>query len=100
MTSILISRVIMNLRGVYTPGVNAVGSLHLSRFSDVRFANSIVGNLGAPLAFEEEHRTLTNGPEGKNIPVVNISDDPLTEYLPSPPKDASSAAPEDAGTSN
>lgn len=74
----------MNLRGVYTPGGGASGSLHLSRFSDIRFANSIVGNLGAPLGFEEEEeRGLASRPEGGDIQAVNISDNPLMEYLPS-----------------
>lgn len=74
----------MNLRGVYTPGGTTSGSLHRSGFSDIRFANSIVGNLGAPLEFEEEeHRSLSSRPRGEGILVVNISDNPLMEYLPS-----------------
>ncbi len=79
-TSILISRFIMNLRGVYTPGGSAAGSQQLSRFSDIRFANSVVGNLGAPLGFEEEEeRHVADKPEGEEIEVVHISDDPLME---------------------
>ncbi|TCD64640.1 hypothetical protein EIP91_003842 [Steccherinum ochraceum] len=51
-TSILISRFLLNLRGVYV--VNEIvtsSSFHPSRMSDVRFADSITGNLGAPLVF-------------------------------------------------
>ncbi len=71
----------MNLRGVYTPGSSAAGSLHLSKFSDLQFADSIIGNLGAPLGFEEEYNSA-NRPEDGDIQVVNISDNPLMEYFP------------------
>ncbi len=65
MTSVLISRFILNLRGAYESGGYANSSLHLSRLSDIRFANSIVGDLSTPLGFEgEEHTNLTNRPEG------------------------------------
>ncbi|KAJ3554823.1 hypothetical protein NM688_g2904 [Phlebia brevispora] len=52
--SINISRFVTNLRHVYmSDGSNrALGSL---RMSSVRFANSIVGNIGAPLHVSEDH---------------------------------------------
>ncbi len=66
------------------PGGSASDSLHLSRFSDIRFADNIVGNLGAPLGSgEEEQRSLASRPDSEDIQVVNISNDPLMEYLPS-----------------
>ena len=84
----------MNLRGVYVPKDSAGGSFHASRFSDIRFANSIVGNLGAPLGFEEEeHRSLADRPEAEDIRVVNISDNPLMEHFPSASSDALEATP-------
>ncbi len=96
MTSVLLSRFVMNLRGVYIPSDSAGGSFHSSRMSDIRFANSIVGNLGAPLGFEEEHNSLASTrPEGEDIQVVKISDDPLTEYLTSALDDIPSAASEE-----
>ncbi len=101
MTSILISRFIMNLRAVYTPGGSTAGSLHLSRLSDIQFANSIVGNLGAPLGFEEEeHMSLASRSEGEDIQVAVVSNNPLMEYLPPVPDDAPSIAPEEEEISN
>lgn len=96
--SILVSRFIMNLRGVYTPGGSAPGSLHLSKLSDVRFANSVVGNLGAPLGFEEEEeKGLASRPEDEDVELAKISDNPLMEYLPlSSPDDTIGATPEEA----
>ncbi len=75
----------MNLRGVGTLDDSDAASLHLSRVSDVRFANSIVGNLGAPLGFEEGRRNFTSGPEGEDesSQVANILDSPSMEYSPS-----------------
>lgn len=88
MTSVLISRFVLNLRGVYTPGGSTSGSQHLSRFSDIRFANNVVGNLGAPLGFEEEEeRDFSSGSEGEDIRVAIISDDPLMECYPSDSSD-------------
>ncbi len=87
----------MNLRGVYITGDSAAGSLHLSRFSDIRFANSVVGNLGAPLGFEEEERrkfTSRLEGEGEDSQVVNISDDPLMECFPSASESTLEIAPE------
>lgn len=83
MTSILISRFLLNLRAVYTPGSGADSSIHLSRLSDIRFANTIVGNLGAPLGVEEEEESVSSRPPGGDTLIVNISDDPLKEYYPS-----------------
>jgi len=49
-TSILISRFMLNLRGVYTTSdSDLTSSFHPSKFSDIRFVNTVVGNLGAPL---------------------------------------------------
>ncbi len=99
-TTMLISRFMMNLRAVYTPGGSAAGSLHLSGFSDIRFANSVVGNLVAPLGFEEEEeRSLGNRPDDEDIQVANISSNPLMEYLPSESvlDDTPSGAPKEEG---
>lgn len=89
MMSILISRFVLNLRGVYTPGGGAAESQHPSRFSDVRFANSVVGTLGAPLDFgEEEERSLASRFEGEGAEVAKISDNPLMEHYPSVSSDS------------
>lgn len=98
-TSILVSRFIINLRSVYlsgeTPAI-AGGALNLSKFSDLRFANSIVGNLGAPLGFAaEERRSMRSEGKGDGSQVANISDDPLMEFLPSGSDDTDSIAPRD-----
>ncbi len=70
----------MNLRGVGTLDGNTAGSLHLSRLPDIRFGNSITGNLGAPLMYEEEgRRSFTSGPENEDSQVADVSDSPLTE---------------------
>ncbi len=93
MTSILISRFILNLREVYTPGDSATGSLRFSRFSDIQFANSIIGNLGAPLRFgEEEEESLDSRPEGEGTLVAIISDNPM-EYYSSTSLDGTTSAP-------
>lgn len=49
----MISRFILNLRELYqtTPGSN------MRSFSQVRFASSIVGNLGAPLSYDIDGNT-------------------------------------------
>lgn len=100
MTSILISRFVINLRGVYTPGGSTAGSIHLSRFSDARFANGIVGNLGAPLGFgEEEDNNISSTPEGENAQVTCISDNPLMEYFPSSLNNAQNGPAEGEGVS-
>ncbi|KAI0078644.1 hypothetical protein K474DRAFT_1706364 [Panus rudis PR-1116 ss-1] len=60
-TTILITRFILNLRTVFlTSGGNQMNasSLHMSQFSVPQFAgvaNSVVGNLGAPLGHTFEH---------------------------------------------
>ncbi len=75
----------INLRGVYLSGDDTTSSLHLSKLSDIRFASITVGNLGAPLGFEEEERRSFTDRlelEGKEHEVANISNDPLKEYFP------------------
>lgn len=48
-TSILISRFILNLRSVYMVSQCSFGSsFHASRFDDILVLNTVVGNLGAP----------------------------------------------------
>ncbi|TCD60385.1 hypothetical protein EIP91_010238 [Steccherinum ochraceum] len=61
--SILVSRFILNLRKVYLTNHPSVAStFHSSRFSSLRFANSLTGNLGAPLTTLTE--SITPGPDG------------------------------------
>ncbi len=56
----------MNLRRLYIPdGDTANFSLHLSRFSNFRFPNTVVDNLGAPLDSEEEEGINTRRLEGE-----------------------------------
>jgi len=52
-TSVIISRFILNLRGVSKPN-QASGGGSSSRFSSVRFMNYMAGNLGAPLHTGEQ----------------------------------------------
>lgn len=87
----------MNLREAYIPRDSAAGSLHPSKSSDVRFANSIVGNLGAPLGFEEEHRKVTSWQADEDIHVAHISENPLMEYFPSDSDGISSVPPSEEG---
>ncbi|KAI0786279.1 hypothetical protein C8Q75DRAFT_808675 [Abortiporus biennis] len=47
--SILISRFMLNLRGVYMANDHS-DSFHPSKMSDLNFASNIIGNLGAPLS--------------------------------------------------
>lgn len=73
------------------------GSLHLSKLTDVRFASSIVGNLGAPLGFAaEERRSFLNESNLQGGYVANVSDNPLMEFLPPTLDDAESSAPGDS----
>lgn len=68
-------------------GGSVSSPLHLSGISDLHFANSLVGSLGAPLGFEEEDSECllpTSRPD-REEPQVDISDDPLTEYILSSP---------------
>ncbi|KAL4248667.1 hypothetical protein ABKN59_006252 [Abortiporus biennis] len=55
-TSILITRFMLNLRGVYLTNdrTSSSGSFHSSKMSDIHFASSVVGNLGAPLVHSSE----------------------------------------------
>ena len=71
----------MNLRGVYTTGDNVTDSLRPSWISGTQFANSIVGNLGGPLVFEERECRNSEGEGGERI--GEGSRVPLEEYSPS-----------------
>lgn len=73
-SSILLSRFLLDLRSVYTPDTRSQNT----SLSSVRFASQIVGNLGAPL--EEESAWSTNAADHVPEPIT-ISDDPLAEGL-------------------
>ncbi|KAI0781922.1 hypothetical protein C8Q75DRAFT_812067 [Abortiporus biennis] len=82
-TSILISRFMLNLRGVYLPKDDSSDSFHPSKISDLHFASSIVGNLGAPLAHSSESHSeeieLRN--LGEEEEVIRESSNPLSVGL-------------------
>ncbi|KAH9939942.1 hypothetical protein B0H21DRAFT_755571 [Amylocystis lapponica] len=79
LSSILISRFLLNLREVYLSGHGTDGSTTLpSKISTARFASAFAGNLGAPLqdaAFDSEE---TASEEEER---AYISDDPLVVGL-------------------
>ncbi|KAI0941874.1 hypothetical protein AcW1_009762 [Taiwanofungus camphoratus] len=95
LTSILISRFILNLRGVHISssgtGSQLSSTAHLSRFSGVYFASNMAGNLGAPLG-----NSLTGADEGTELTSEDeeepalISDDPLMTGLLAEPDDKGS----------
>ncbi|KAL4251377.1 hypothetical protein ABKN59_005566 [Abortiporus biennis] len=82
-TSILISRFMLNLRGVYLPKDDSSDSFHPSNISDLQFASNIVGNLGAPLNHSSESHfeelELRNLGEGKEV--IRESSNPLSVGL-------------------
>ncbi|KAJ3489253.1 hypothetical protein NLI96_g2240 [Meripilus lineatus] len=85
-TSILISRFIINLREVYICGDRDNTTLPIStKFTSVRFADNIVGNLGAPLGSKEESTNFLTFSTTHDGPAGNISNDPLMEFLPMSP---------------
>lgn len=91
----------INLRAVDSPSDSSVGSLHLSRVSDIRFADSIVGNLGAPLGFEEEsQREPNDGPDDEDVQVADALDDPLMVHFPSPADNVTNTPPDEEEASS
>lgn len=80
MTSILISRFILNLRNIHLAGSEDTDSFptRLSPTSNLRFASAVVGNLGAPLDFEglgvSDSRNSYRGEETEEI---RLALDPL-----------------------
>lgn len=77
-SSIILSRFILDLRSVYMSDTNS-GS---GRTSSVRFATQISGNIGAPL--EEASTWTTNAADNEPEPML-FSDDPMVEVLTSRP---------------
>ncbi|PSR75213.1 hypothetical protein PHLCEN_2v9254 [Hermanssonia centrifuga] len=76
----------LNLRRVYLcEEVSTVGSIHLSRFSSLRFSTSIiVGNLGAPLdlrSWQPDNSRLCLDFEDGDEDKIIFSDDPLVADL-------------------
>lgn len=68
-TSILISRFMLNLRGANTSGGSAAGSN--------AWHASVIGDLGAPLGREEERES-----ERDHTQIANILSGPFVEYFP------------------
>lgn len=98
-TSILISRFMINLRGIYTRSGSTASSLHLSESSDIRFANSVFGNLATPLGLiEEAQRRVPSSPESEDIQIVNVSGSPLTPHGIASPNDIPGIALEEVNT--
>ena len=77
-SSILLSRFILDLRSVYVTESNS-GS---GRMSSLRFASQFSGNIGAPL--EEASTWTTNAADNEPEPML-FSDDPMAEVLTSRP---------------
>ncbi|THH31060.1 hypothetical protein EUX98_g3132 [Antrodiella citrinella] len=75
-TAILISRFLLNLRRVYIVSDESSKSFHASRFSDLRFANSVTGNMGAPLATMSE-KDLEHGDDEEPEREEVFSKDPM-----------------------
>jgi len=87
LNSILISRFILNLRGVYLYGTDSKASsnssLKLSDISTLQFADDMAGNLGAPLddiLTDVDERTERVA--GDDEEIAYVSNDPLTVGLP------------------
>ncbi|PCH34968.1 hypothetical protein WOLCODRAFT_155612 [Wolfiporia cocos MD-104 SS10] len=80
LTSILISRFLLNLRGVYLAQGESrsydESSLQSTRMSSLQFADDIVGNLGAPLS-EDDHDEQYDEATGEDEENSYISDNPL-----------------------
>lgn len=83
----MISRFILNLRGVYLYGTDSKAStnssLKLSDISTLQFADDMAGNLGAPLddiLTDVEERTERAA--GDEEEIAYVSNDPLTVGLP------------------
>lgn len=91
-TSILISRFMLNLRSVYTASDSDISSsFHPSKFSDIRFVNTIVGNLGAPLntgAATDHSDPVDDEPDASRL--VQCSSDPLAAGLEPGPREKGS----------
>ncbi|KAL4248653.1 hypothetical protein ABKN59_006266 [Abortiporus biennis] len=87
-TSVLTSRFMLNLRGVYLSDDDRPNSFHPSKVSDLQFASTIVGNLGAPLAQIYDSNFEENNCYGDDMEhVEHESSEPLSVglgFLPSP----------------
>ena len=91
-TTIFLSRFMLNLRGVYLPDSTDMNPGSSSRQcpSEIRFASSIVGNLGAPLETRMEEVSIESATEIRDTDdegitmadeadsdKIEISDDPM-----------------------
>ncbi|KAI0786280.1 hypothetical protein C8Q75DRAFT_289941 [Abortiporus biennis] len=91
LSSILVSRFILNLRGVYLPNDNQLESFRPSKMSNLHFASQIVGNLGAPLSLSSHSEIGGFGgdfdweTEEGTVEVVQESSNPLSVGLESLP---------------
>ncbi|OSX61290.1 hypothetical protein POSPLADRAFT_1182434 [Postia placenta MAD-698-R-SB12] len=95
LTSILISRFILNLRGIFLSpgGSNATTStLRMSQMSSLHFASSIAGNLGAPLGDLVDAEDRIDDSSTARGEVAYVSDDPLAAGL-HPEEDEESLVP-------
>lgn len=95
LTSILISRFILNLRGIFLSpgGSNATTStLRMSQMSSLHFASGIAGNLGAPLGDPADAEDRIDDSSTARGEVAYVSDDPLAAGL-HPEEDEESLVP-------